>query len=96
MSGETLKDKILGGWLSSDLQSAQLDAKQVNAKINKAREGKLDEWIRTGNAYTFSIENKKCLIQDVYSESEDVFEYSFDEIEEAVGNWLKFVRENAL
>jgi uncharacterized protein YacL (UPF0231 family) len=96
ITGDTPKDSVLAGWLSSDIQSSQIDARQIISKINKATEGKLSEWIRTGNAYTFSIEDYKCQIREDYSEPTITYDYSFEEIEDAARKWEIFIRQNAL
>ena len=94
--GEKGREQLLAGFLESDVQGSAAHGRKILAAIDKIAGGHLDDWERTGNAYTLTLSPGGA---DIESEMDDddagagPLHLSLDELREAVARWVDFVEK---
>jgi uncharacterized protein YacL (UPF0231 family) len=86
----------LAGFLESDVQGSVSQGRKILAAIDKIAGGHLDDWERTGNAYTLTLSPDGA---DIEPEMDDddadagPLHLTLDELREAVARWVDFVEK---
>jgi uncharacterized protein YacL (UPF0231 family) len=81
---------LLAQWLESDVQESAVLGRKVIAAIDKVASGKLDDWERTGNAYTLTLASGGASIEPDFEDAEPL-ELPLAELREAVARWVEFL-----
>jgi uncharacterized protein YacL (UPF0231 family) len=81
---------LLAQWLESDLQESASLGRKVIAAIDKVAAGKLDDWERTGNAYTLTLTPSGAAIEPDFEDAEPL-ELPLAELREAVARWVEIL-----
>jgi uncharacterized protein YacL (UPF0231 family) len=83
--------ELLARWLESDVQGSAASARKVLAAIDKIAAGKLDDWERTGNAYTLTLSPDGGEIEPDLDEDAEPLRLSLVELREAVVGWVELL-----
>jgi uncharacterized protein YacL (UPF0231 family) len=83
--------ELLARWLESDVQGSAASARKVLAAIDKVAAGKLDDWERTGNAYTLTLAPDGAEIEPDLDEDAEPLHLSLAELREAVARWVELL-----
>src|SRR5437868_14626126 len=89
--GEKGKE-LLAQFLESDVQDSALLGRKILKAIDKVAGGHLDEWERTGNAYTLTLAPEGAGIKPEMDGGEPLH-LTLAELREGVERWLAFLGE---
>jgi uncharacterized protein YacL (UPF0231 family) len=82
---------LLAGFLESDIQGSVSLGRKILAAIDKIAGGHLDEWERTGNAYTLTLSADGADLETDVDDDTEALHVSLDELRAAVADWVEFV-----
>jgi hypothetical protein len=85
--------ELLARFLESDLQGSPSLGRKVLAAIDKIAGGHLDDWERTGNAYTLTLSPKGAAIEPELDDDAGPLHLPLAELREAVAHWVEFVAD---
>jgi uncharacterized protein YacL (UPF0231 family) len=83
--------KLLAQWLESDMQGSAASGRKVLAAIDKVAAGTLDDWERTGNAYTLSLSPEGAEIEPELDDDAEPLHLPLAELREAIVRWVEFL-----
>jgi len=96
--GEKGKE-LLAQFLESDVQDSVSLGRKILAAIDKIAGGHLDEWERTGNAYTLTLAPDGADIEpemaDTMADTTEPLHLTLAELREGVARWVAFLGETA-
>ncbi len=84
-------DRIVAGFLESDLQDSPESAREVLRAIDAVESGREPSWERTGNAHTLTLSPAGASIQDENAEGSKPYSLSLMALREAVAGWISFL-----
>jgi uncharacterized protein YacL (UPF0231 family) len=84
-------DRIVAGFLESDLQDSPEAAREVLRAVDAVESGREPSWERTGNAHTLTLSPKGASIQDENAEDPKPHPVSLSALREAVSGWVSFL-----
>jgi len=82
---------LLAGFLESDVQGSVSLARKILAAIDKIAGGHLDEWERTGNAYTLTLSPDGADLETDVDDDTETLHLSLEELREAVADWVELL-----
>ena len=88
--GETDRH-LLAGFLESDVQGSVSLGRKILAAIDKIAGGHLDEWERTGNAYTLTLSPAGGDLETNVGDDTETLHVSLAELRAAVADWVAFI-----
>jgi len=91
--GETGKE-LLAQFLESDVQDSATLGRKILKVIDKIAGGHLDEWERTGNAYTLTLAPDGADIEPEMDDAEPLH-LTLAELRDGVARWVDFLDESA-
>lgn len=83
--------ELLARWLESDVQGSASLCRKVLAAIDKVAAGTLDDWERTGNAYTLTLSPDGADIEPDFDEDAEPLHLPLAELREAVARWVELL-----
>jgi len=82
---------LLAGFLESDVQGSVSLGRKILAAIDKIAGGHLDEWERTGNAYTLTLSPDGADLETDVDDDTETLHLSLEELREAVADWVELL-----
>jgi len=82
---------LLAGFLESDVQGSVSLGCKILAAIDKVAGGHLDEWERTGNAYTLTLSPDGADLETDVDDDTETLHVSLEELREAVADWVELL-----
>ncbi len=83
--------EILARFLESDIQDSASLGRKILAAIDKVAGGHLDEWERTGNAYTLTLTPDGAEIEPEMDDDAEPLHLSLAELRQGVERWVEFL-----
>lgn len=83
--------ELLAQFLESDVQGSAALGHKIVAAIDKIASGHLDDWERTGNAYTLTLSPKGAHIEAELDEDTPALHLPLAELRDALSRWVDFV-----
>lgn len=85
---------LLAGFLESDVQGSISLGRKILAAIDKIAGGHLDEWERTGNAYTLTLSPEGADLETETDDDTEELHLSLADLREAVERWVQFLGQD--
>ncbi|HEX3531683.1 MAG TPA: YacL family protein [Thermoanaerobaculia bacterium] len=83
--------EILARFLESDVQDSASLGRKILAAIDKVAGGHLDEWERTGNAYTLTLTPDGADIEPEMADTAEPLHLTLAELHQGVARWVEFL-----
>lgn len=81
---------LLADFLESDVQGSAAYGYELLTVVEALRKGRLEEWSRSGNAYTVTLTAEGALIEPDHEDTPP-HEVSLAELRDAIAGWLEFL-----
>ena len=85
--------EMVAGFLESDLQGSIASAHEVLRALDSVESGEIQEWERTGNAYTLALSSAGATLWNEMDEDAEPYALSLADARQVVADWVSFLDE---